>query len=78
MLQPEAARLGDEKAAQNAESRTNLAHHHRHGEAVMMGQVAIGMSAIAALLRRRVVWLVSLVASALALLALLEGFTLTL
>jgi len=75
-LQPEAARLGDETAALNAESRTNLAHHHRFAVAVTLFQVAIGLSAIAALLRRRVVWLVSLAAGALALLALLDGFIL--
>lgn len=39
-------------------------------------QVAIGLSAIAALRRRRAVWLVSLAAGALALLALLDGFRL--
>jgi len=77
-LQPEATRLGDETAALNAESRTNLAHHHRFAVAVTLFQVAIGLSAIAALLRRRIVWLVSLAAGALALLALLDGFTLTL
>ncbi len=77
-LQPEAARLGDETAALNAESRTNLAHHHRFAVAVTLFQVAIGLSAIAALLRRRAVWLLSLVAGAVALLALLDGFTLTL
>ncbi len=75
-LQPEAARLGDETAALNAESRTNLAHHHRFAVAVTLFQVAIGLSAIAALLRRRVVWLVSLAVGALALLALLDGFRL--
>jgi len=77
-LQPEATRLGDETAALNAESRTNLAHHHRFAVAVTLFQVAIGLSAIAALLRRRIVWRVSLAAGALALLALLDGFTLTL
>jgi hypothetical protein len=77
-LQPEAARLGDETTALNAESRTNLAHHHRFAVAVTLFQVAIGLSAIAALLRRRAVWRVSLAAGALALLALLDGFTLTL
>jgi hypothetical protein len=77
-LQPEAARLGDETAALNAESLTNLAHHHRFAVAVTLFQVAIGLSAIAALLRRRAVWLVSLAAGALALIALLDGFTLTL
>ncbi len=76
-LQPEAARLGDETAALNAESLTNLAHHHRFAVAVTLFQVAIGLSAIAALLRRRAVWLVSLIAGALALLALIDGFTLT-
>jgi hypothetical protein len=76
-LQPEATRLGDETAALNAESRTNLAHHHRFAVAVTLFQVAIGLSAIAALLRRRAVWRVSLAAGALALLALLDGFTLT-
>jgi len=45
---------------------------------VTLFQVAIGLSAIAALLRRRAVWRVSLAAGALALLALLDGFTLTL
>ncbi len=75
-LKPEAARLEAETTALNVESRTNLAHHHRFAVAVTLFQVAIGLSAIAALLRRRIVWLVSLAAGALALLALLDGFTL--
>lgn len=75
-LQPEARRLEAETTALNEESRTDLAHHHRFAVAVTLFQVAIGLSAIAALLRRRAVWLVSLAAGALALLALLDGFRL--
>ncbi len=76
-LRPEAQRLGDETAALNRESQTNLAHHHRFAVAVTLFQVAIGLAAIAALLRRRAVWLIGLVAGGVALLALINGFTLT-
>jgi len=77
MLRPEALRLGDETAALNRDSATQLAHHHRFAVAVTLFQVAIGLAAIAALLRRRAVWLGGLLAGGIALLALINGFTLT-
>lgn len=76
-LRPEAERLGAETEALNHESEANLRHHHRFAVAVTLFQVAIGLAAIAALLRLRPMWWVSLGAGALGLLALVNGFTVT-
>lgn len=76
-LQPEGTRLSQETQALNNDSEKQLAHHHRFAVSVTLFQVAIGLAAIAALLRMPVVWWVSLAAGAIGLLALVNGFTLT-
>jgi hypothetical protein len=76
-LMPEAQRLDQETATLNSESEEMLNHHHRFAASVTLFQVAIGLAAIAALLRLRLLWWVSLGAGGLGLLALLNGFTLT-
>jgi len=77
-LQQEAKARDTETAALTAESQNQLEHHHRFAVSVTLFQVAIGLAAIAALLRRPVVWYGSLGAGALALLAFIDGFSLTL
>jgi hypothetical protein len=76
-LQPEAQRLTDETTALNRESEEQLSHHHRFAVSVTLFQVAIGLGAVAALLRMPLMWWVSLAGGALGLLALVNGFTLT-
>jgi len=75
-LMQEAKARDAETVALNAESRAQLEHHHRFAVAVTLFQVAIGLAAIAALLRRMVVWYGSVGAGALALLAFINGFAL--
>ncbi len=77
-LQKEAKARDTETAALTAESQDQLAHHHRFAVSVTLFQVAIGLAAIAALLRQPAVWYGSLGAGALALLAFIDGFTITL
>lgn len=76
-LQPEATQLAHDTEELNLESERQLAHHHRFAIAVTLFQVAIGLGAIAALLRLPPVWWVSLAAGAVGLLSLINGFTLT-
>jgi hypothetical protein len=76
-LMPEAQQLDQETANLNAESETMLNHHHRFAISVTLFQVAIGLAAIAALIRLRLMWWVSLGAGLLGVLALVNGFTLT-
>ncbi|MGI8690338.1 MAG: DUF4337 family protein [Thermomicrobiales bacterium] len=77
-LMKEANARDTETATLTAESQDQLEHHHRFAVSVTLFQVAIGLAAIAALLRRPVVWYGSLGAGALALLAFIDGFSLTL
>lgn len=77
-LQKEAAARDKETAALNAEAQRQLEHHHRFAVSVTLFQIAIGLAAIAALLRRPAVWYGSLAAGALAALAFIDGFTVTL
>ena len=77
-LQKEAAARDKETAALNAEAQGQLEHHHRFAVSVTLFQIAIGLAAIAALLRRPAVWYGSLAAGALAALAFIDGFTVTL
>ncbi len=77
-LQVEAKKRDAETARLNAEAQRNLEHHHRFAVAVTLFQVAIGLAAIAALLRRPPLWYVSLVAGGVAALAFADGFTMTL
>ena len=76
-LQPEARRLSAETDALNKESEGQLEHHHRFAIAVTLLQVAIGLSAIAALLSMPAVWYFSLGAGAFAFLVFVDGFTRT-
>ena len=61
-LQAEAKKRDVETAHLNAEAQRNLEHHHRFAVAVTLFQVAIGLAAIAALLRRPPLWSVSMAA----------------
>ncbi len=76
-LMKEAKARDTETSALTKESQGQLEHHHRFAVSVTLFQVAIGLAAIAALLRRPAVWYGSLGAGALALLAFIDGFSLT-
>ncbi len=76
-LKTEAQTHDEETARLNEESLIELAHHHRFAIAVTLFQVAIGLAAIAALLKQRSVWYGSLAAGAFAALVLIDGFTMT-
>ncbi len=60
-IQKEARKLEQEQQELVAKSRQDLERHHRFAYAVTMLQVAIGLSAIAALIERRSIWLIALV-----------------
>lgn len=68
-----AQKLEKEADAKNEESSGNLEHHHKLAISVTLFQIAIALSAIAALLRRRRVWLLSLVGAAVGLAYLIGG-----
>jgi hypothetical protein len=72
-LKEEAQRQDGETKALLEESRQLLERHRVFALGVTLFQVAIGLSAIAALLRLRWVWWVSLLAGGLALVQLLRG-----
>lgn len=72
-LKEEAQRQDGETKALLEESRQLLERHRVFALGVTLFQVAIGLSAIAALLRLRWVWWVSLLAGGLALTQLLRG-----
>ena len=76
-LQREATARDAETNALSRESEHQLEYHHRFALTVTLFQVGIGLSAIAALLRMRVVWFISLAAGAVALLVFIDSFTLT-
>jgi Domain of unknown function (DUF4337) len=76
-LRPQAEQLAQRTEQLNRESEELLAHHHRFAVAVTLFQVAIGLGAIAALLRLPPMWWVSLAAGVVGLLSLVNGFTLT-
>ncbi len=60
-IQKEARRLEQEQKELADKSRQDLERHHRFAYAVTVLQVAIGLSAIAALIERPGIWLVALV-----------------
>ena len=60
-IQKEARKLEEEQKDLVEKSRQDLERHHRFAYAVTMLQVAIGLSAIAALIERRSIWLIALV-----------------
>jgi hypothetical protein len=76
-LQPQAEQLSQRTEELNAEAEGQLAQHQRFAVSVTLFQVAIGLAAIAALLRMPPVWWVSLGAGALGVLSFVNGFTLT-
>ncbi len=60
-IQKEARRLEQEQRALEEQSRRDLERHHRFAYAVTMLQVAIGLSAIAALIEQHTIWIFALV-----------------
>jgi hypothetical protein len=75
-ISEEAKKLEEEVKARNEESDKSLEHHHRFAYAVTMFQVSIALSAIAALSRQKIVWIVGLGISLLGLLYFIDGFRL--
>ena len=73
-LKTEAKRRDVETAALVLESQGSLDRHKRFALSVTLFQVAIGLSAIAALLRRPALWWISLVAGGVAVVVLAGGF----
>lgn len=63
-IQKEARDLEREQAELQEESRRDLNRHHTFAYAVTILQVAIGLSAVAALIERRSIWLFALLAGA--------------
>ena len=59
-IQKEARRMEQEQKNLAEKSRQDLERHHRFAYAVTVLQVAIGLSAIAALIERRSIWLIAL------------------
>jgi hypothetical protein len=77
-LMVQANQLTEETNALNEHAEEDLCRHDRFAISVTLFQVAIGLAAITALLRLRPLWVLSLAGGVLALLALINGFTLTL
>lgn len=73
-IQKEAQGLEREQAELQEESRRDLEHHHTFAYAVTTLQVAIGLSAVAALIERRSVWLFALVVGAGGIVLFILGF----
>jgi hypothetical protein len=73
-IQKEAQGLEREQAELQEESRRDLKHHHTFAYAVTTLQVAIGLSAVAALVERRGVWFLALVAGAGGIVLFILGF----
>jgi hypothetical protein len=69
-----AERLADEVAAADTESRRHLRVHHQFAKSVTIFQVAIALSAIAALARKKFLWWVSLAVGAVGAAFLVAGF----
>ena len=63
-LQQRARELEQERQELQERSRADLEHHHSFAYAVTLLQVAIGLSAVAALVRRRAIWLFALLVGA--------------
>lgn len=75
-LKIEAMKLDGETKKLSEESKVLLARHVKYALGVTLFQVAIGLSAIATLVRRRKLWLVSLVVGTAGTVALIAGFAL--
>jgi hypothetical protein len=75
-ISEEAKKLEEEVKERNEDSNKSLEHHHRFAYAVTMFQVAIALSAIAALSRQKFVWIIGLGISLLGLVYFIDGFRL--
>jgi uncharacterized protein DUF4337 len=75
-ISEEAKKFEEEVKARNEDSDKSLEHHHRFAYAVTMFQVAIALSAIAALSRQKFVWILGLAIGLLGLLYFIDGFRL--
>jgi lipopolysaccharide export LptBFGC system permease protein LptF len=60
-IQKEARKLEQEQKDLAEQSRHDLERHHKFAHSVTILQVAIGLSAIAALIERRSMWIIALV-----------------
>jgi hypothetical protein len=73
-IQTEARALEAKVEASNQRAEHLLEHHHRFAISVTMFQIAIALSAIAALTRRKALWMVGLAASLVGLALFAHGF----
>jgi hypothetical protein len=73
-IQAAARALETKVEASNQRAERLLEHHHRFAIAVTLFQIAIALSAIAALTKRKALWMVGLVASIVGLALFLRGF----
>jgi lipopolysaccharide export LptBFGC system permease protein LptF len=73
-IQNEARRLEQEQKELADKSRKDLERHHRFAYAVTVLQVAIGLSAIAALIERRGIWFIALLGGIAGVVFLLYSF----
>jgi hypothetical protein len=74
-IQTAARALEAKVEASNQRAEQLLEHHHRFAIAVTLFQIAIALSAIAALTKRKALWMVGLAASLFGLVLFLRGFT---
>jgi hypothetical protein len=74
-IQATARALEARVEASNQHAERLLEHHHRFAIAVTLFQIAIALSAIAALTRRKALWIVGLAASLFGLVLFLRGFS---
>ena len=73
----EKSRQKEEQARRDAEEAEHLVHrHHRFASAVALLQIAVALSAIAALARNRAMWGLSLLIAGAGTLAFVDGFLL--
>src|SRR5215471_1933313 len=73
-IQASARALEAKVEASNEHAERLLEHHHRFAIAVTLFQIAIALSAIAALTKRKSLWMVGLTASIVGLALFLRGF----
>ena len=73
-LEQHARALEDQVEAHNARAERLLDRHHRFAIAVTLFQIAVALCAIAALMKRKPLWLVALGASAIGLVLFVLGF----
>jgi len=74
-IQAKARELEARVKENNERAETLLEHHHRFAIAVTLFQIAIALSAIAALTKRKALWTVGLAASVAGLVLFLRGFS---